>query len=117
MHEKGTQVSCVQSISRLVYWSCSAMAVRPLSWQRRRPRYAEWPPPAWDGPSLDRIEWPRPRIMSAGQRRPGNAERHDLVVGRAVMEEWTGTYQLHVGIDIAADTFTAARCMRAGKST
>src|SRR3954451_6696326 len=33
------------------------------------------------------------------------------------MEEGTSAYQLYVGIDIAADTFTAAWCMRAGKPT
>jgi hypothetical protein len=101
----------------LVYERCSALAVRPLSWQRRRPRSVEWPPPSWDGPSLDRIAWPRPRSTSADQRRPGNAEHHDLVVGRAggQMEEGTGAYPLCVGIDVAADTFTAAWRPRAGK--
>ncbi len=37
---------------------CSGVAVRPLCWQRRRPRYSDWPPPPWDDRSLDRIEWP-----------------------------------------------------------
>ncbi len=40
----------------------------------------EWPPPSRDDRSLDRVEWPRPRITSAGQGRPEDQSERDPTV-------------------------------------
>jgi transposase len=105
-----------RALDWLVYCGGSGSAVveRALDWQRQRDRVVEIAPHHQRaGPSLDRIGWRRPRITSADRGTPGNRRQSLSLLN--VPREITmpllpsvRTYQLFVGVDIAAASLTAA---------